>query len=125
MVGIIMSIKKKFKTIRDNYIIKQVENAVLPNFNYSNTVRKKLYFNGRVQKVGFRMEVSLLANKLGLTGWAKNTENGEVEVEIQGEENKIDFLIQFMKSLKRIKIVELREQIIEKINTEDKFIIIR
>jgi len=120
-----MNIKEKFKTIRDNYIINQVENIVLPNFEYSNTIRKKLIFKGRVQKVGFRFEVSLLANKLGLTGWVKNTPQGEVEVEIQGEENKIDFLIQFMKSLKRIKIVQIREEIIEKVYTEDEFIIIR
>jgi len=120
-----MNIKEKFKAIRDNYIINQVENIVLPNFEYSNIIRKKLIFKGRVQKVGFRFEVSLLANKLGLIGWVKNTPQGEVEVEIQGEEDKINFLIQFMKSLKRIKIVEVREQIIEKVYTEDEFIIIR
>ena len=125
MVGILMNIKEKFKTIRDNYIINQVENIALPSFEHSNTIRKKLIFKGRVQKVGFRFEVLLLANKLGLTGWVKNTPQGEVEVEIQGEENKIDFLIQFMKSLKRIKIVQVREQIMEKVYTEDEFIIIR
>ena len=120
-----MNIKEKFKTIRDNYIINQVERVVLPNFEHSKTIRKNLVFKGRVQKVGFRFEVSLLANKLGLTGWVKNTPQGEVEVEIQGEEDKIDFLIQFMKSLKRIKIVQIREKIIEKVYTEDEFIIIR
>ena len=120
-----MNIKEKFKIIRDNYIINQVEKVVLPNFEHSKTIRKNLVFKGRVQKVGFRFEVLLLANKLGLTGWVKNTPQGEVAVEIQGEENKIDFLIQFMKSLKRIKIVEVREEIIEKIYTEEEFIIIR
>ena len=120
-----MNIKEKFKIIRDNYIINQVERVVLPDFEHSKTIRKNLVFKGRVQKVGFRLEVSLLANKLGLTGWVKNTPKGEVEVEIQGEEDKIDFLIQFMKSLKRIKIVQVREQIMEKVYTEDEFIIIR
>ena len=120
-----MNIKEKFKTIRDNYIINQVERVQLPNFEYSKMHRKNLIFKGRVQKVGFRLEVSLIANKLGLTGWVKNTPQGEVEVEIQGEEDKIDFLIKFMKSLKRIKIIEVKEQIIEDICMEDKFIIIK
>ena len=68
-----MDIKEKFKAMTDNYIINQVENVVLPNFEHSNIIRKKLIFKGRVQKVGFRFEVLLLANKLNLTGWVKNT----------------------------------------------------
>ncbi len=71
------------------------------------------------------MEVSLIAKKLGLTGWVKNTPQGEVEAEIQGEKDKIDFLVQFMKSLKRIKIVQVKEQVIDVIHREDEFIIIK
>lgn len=55
----------------------------------------------------------------------KNTPQGEVEAEIQGEEDKIDFLVQFMKSLKRIKIVQVKEQIIDVVDREDEFIIIK
>ena len=89
------------------------------------TIRKKFIFTGRVQKVGFRLEVSLIAKKLGLTGWVKNTPQGEVEAEIQGEKDKIAFLIKFMKSLKRIKIVKVEEQVMEVIDTEDEFIVIK
>ena len=120
-----MNIKEKFKAIRNNYVINQVENIALPNFECSNRIRKKFIFIGRVQKVGFRFEVSLLAKKLGLTGWVKNTPQGEVEAEIQGEKDKIDFLVQFMKSLKRIKIVQIKEQIIEIDTLEDEFIVIK
>ena len=120
-----MNIKEKCKAIRHNYVINQVENIVLPHFECSNTTRKKFIFIGRVQKVGFRFEVSLLAKKLGLTGWVKNTPQGEVEAEIQGEKDKIDFLVQFMKSLKRIKIIEIKEQIIDVVCIEDEFIIIK
>ena len=120
-----MNIKEKFKAMRNNYVINQVENIVLPSFEQSNVIRKKFTFSGRVQKVGFRLEVSLLAKKLGLTGWVKNTRQGEVEAEIQGEKNKIDFLVQFMKSLKRIKIVNVKEQIIDVVNIEDEFITIK
>ena len=120
-----MNIKEKFKTIRNNYIINQVENIVLPSFEPNNTIRKKFIFTGRVQKVGFRLELSLIAKKLGLTGWVKNTPEGDVEAEIQGEKNKIDFLVQFMKSLKRIKIVQVKEQITDVVYTDDEFIIIK
>lgn len=125
MVGIFMDIKEKFKMIRNNYVINQVENIVIPHFEASETIRKKFIFTGRVQKVGFRLEVSLIAKKLGLTGWVKNTPQGEVEAEIQGEKDKIDFLINFMKSLKRIKIVKVEEQVMEVIDTEDEFIVIK
>ena len=125
MVGIFMDIKEKFKMIRNNYVINQVENIVIPHFEASETIRKKFIFTGRVQKVGFRLEVSLIAKKLGLTGWVKNTPQGEVEAEIQGEKDKIAFLIKFMKSLKRIKIVKVEEQVMEVIDTEDEFIVIK
>ena len=125
MVGIFMNIKEKFKAIRNNYVINQVENIVLPNFECSNTIRKKFIFTGRVQKVGFRLEVSLIAKKLGLTGWVKNTPQGEVEAEIQGEKDKIDFLVQFMKSLKIIKIIQIKEQTIDIDSLEDEFIVIK
>jgi len=125
MVGIFMNIKEKFKAIRNNYVINQVENIVFPNFESSEMIRKKFIFTGRVQKVGFRLEVSLIAKKLGLTGWVKNTPQGEVAAEIQGEKDKIDFLIKFMKSLKRIKILQVKEQVIEVIQKEEEFKLIK
>lgn len=51
-----------------------------------------------------RFEIYLLAKRLGLTGWVKNREDKRVEAEIQGEKDKIKFLIAFMKSLIRISI---------------------
>ena len=120
-----MNIKEKFKVIRNNYVINQVENIVFPNFESSEMIRKKFIFTGRVQKVGFRLELSLIAKKLGLTGWVKNTSQGQVAAEIQGEKDKIDFLIKFMKSLKRIKIVKVEEHVIEVVKTEDEFKLIK
>ena len=63
-----------------------------------------MVFSGRVQKVGFRLETYELANRLGLTGFCQNLENGDVLTELQGPEDKIQFLISFMESLRRIKI---------------------
>lgn len=99
-----MSIKDNFKKVRDNYVINQVKNLKLPTFEINEIRRYRIVFSGRVQKVGFRLEVCELAKRLGLTGFCQNLENGEVLAELQGPDNKIKYLIAFMESLKRIKI---------------------
>ena len=100
----ILRLKAKFIKIRDNYVINQVQRAKLPEFEATELHRYQVIFSGRVQKVGFRKEVCELAKRLELTGYCKNLENGDVLAELQGPEDKINFLISFMESLKRIKI---------------------
>ena len=97
-----MSLKKKIIEIRDNYVINQVKAAQLPEFKSLEIRRYRLIFYGRVQNVGFRLEVTELAKRLGLTGFCNNQENGSVIMEVQGQFDKIKFLVAFMKSLKRI-----------------------
>ena len=92
------------KKLRDYYVINQVKNINLPYFNPSPTVRKRITFSGRVQKVGFRLEINELAKRLDLTGWVKNRNDKNVEAEIQGEIEKIIFLIKYMESLKRASV---------------------
>lgn len=99
-----MSIKNKLKVARDNYVIRQVERAGIPEFAEDETKRYQILFRGRVQKVGFRFEVEKLAERLGLTGFCENLENGDVLAELQGSENRILYVVSFMSSLKRIKI---------------------
>jgi len=52
-------------------------------------IRYYVIFLGQVQGVGFRWTARQLANSLGLTGWIKNLENGNVEMEIQGDKTSI------------------------------------
>ena len=99
-----MNIKRRFTQIRDNYVVRQTERVVLPEFPAAPAHRRRIRFSGRVQKVGFRLEVCELAKRLELTGWCINLEDGDVLAELQGSEERIDFLISFMESLKRIKI---------------------
>lgn len=107
-----MVLVRKFKVIRDNYVKNQVENALIPEMTATDLVRRGYIFAGRVQHVGFRLEVEQLAKRLGLTGWIKNCNNGEVEMEIQGPAERIEFVVDFMSNLKRIKIdkYEMREE---------------
>ncbi|MBQ3162194.1 MAG: acylphosphatase [Oscillospiraceae bacterium] len=101
-----MPIIKTLKKIRDNYVINQVRKTKLPKFPKSETVRLRCTFSGRVQKVGFRLEMSEMAKRLGLTGWCRNLENGDVQAEIQGSWKKIDYLICFMETPWRISVVK-------------------
>lgn len=49
---------------------------------------------GRVQRVGYRGWALGTANRLGLSGWVKNINNGNVEIVIKGEEYLIKEMIQ-------------------------------
>ncbi len=99
-----MGLIRRFKVIRDNYVKNQVNSAEIPQMDDDEMVRRGYVFSGRVQHVGFRLEVEQLAKRLELTGWIKNCDNGDVEMEIQGPAERIDFLVNFMSDLKRIKI---------------------
>ena len=57
-----------------------------------------LIVSGGVQGVFFRANVRNKAMELGLKGYAKNLENGDVEVVAQGNEEKINELIGFIKN---------------------------
>lgn len=116
-----MSIKSWIKKVKNGYVIKQAQNAKLPQFAPDDMVRRHYIFKGRVQKVGFRIEVIELAKRLELTGWVNNLENGDVEAELQGPKNKIDFLVSFMESLKRIKITSKEVNEIPIVEDEKEF----
>ncbi|MBM6774263.1 acylphosphatase [Olsenella profusa] len=51
--------------------------------------RLKLRFVGQVQGVGFRWTSSMVAKRLGLTGWVRNNPDGSVSAEIQGEPSHV------------------------------------
>lgn len=110
------------RKLRHDYVINQVKRAKIPAFEKSDVIRMHYIFSGRVQKVGFRIEVAALAERLGLTGKIKNLPDGSVDLEIQGEKNKIDFLVKFMNSLIRIKITDTKAEEIDVIENETEFL---
>lgn len=60
------------------------------------TVRYFAKASGRVQGVGFRMYVRENASKLGLKGWVRNMDDGTVDMEVQGESDKVDKLFKII-----------------------------
>ncbi|MFN3347089.1 MAG: acylphosphatase [Candidatus Bipolaricaulaceae bacterium] len=57
--------------------------------------RVHLFVSGRVQGVFFRAHTRDLAQRLGLTGFARNLPDGRVEVVAEGPEEKLQELINF------------------------------
>jgi acylphosphatase len=53
---------------------------------------RRFFVRGRVQGVGYRWFVQRAAADLGLDGYARNLEDGRVEVYAVGPENKLDEL---------------------------------
>lgn len=61
-------------------------------------VRLTAWVRGRVQGVGFRWWTRSRALELGLVGWARNTEDGRVEVVAEGPRDLCDRLLQALVS---------------------------
>jgi acylphosphatase len=51
---------------------------------------RRFVISGRVQGVGFRAFTQQAARALGVTGWAMNLDNGDVEVQANGTPRHLD-----------------------------------
>lgn len=61
----------------------------------SNEVLQRLHVSirGLVQGVGFRYATYRKANELGLTGWVRNSPDGGVEAEFEGEQTALEAML--------------------------------
>lgn len=59
--------------------------------------RAHVIVSGRVQGVFFRQNTFKKAKFLGLCGWVRNTKEGKVEAVFEGEEDKINEMIEWMR----------------------------
>jgi len=71
----------------------------------SRLTRAEILVTGKVQGVGFRPLVRRSAKSLGLTGIARNNDDGSVLIIVEGEEGNIKA---FIESLRSINITEIR-----------------
>ena len=86
--------------------------------------RTALLAAGQVQGVGFRMFVQQHASELGLTGWVRNMEDGSVEMEIQGDPEKVDKLSVLIREGNYfIKVKELKFEPVETVPDETRFVV--
>ena len=87
-----------------------------------------LMISGRVQGVGFRHFTRTNAEDLGLKGWVRNLNNGDVEALFQGSEEKLERMLEKLKNgpmparVDRVNIVEETEN---PDNMEETFRVVR
>ena len=82
--------------------------------------RYYIIFSGIVQGVGFRWKLLMSAQRYGLTGYARNLSNGNVEVEVQGYGIN-EFLADAFKEDRFIKIYDYSIKEIPVVEDERKF----
>lgn len=51
---------------------------------------------GTVQGVGFRFNARAAAQRLGVSGFARNAADGSVEVEVEGDEASVDRMVDWL-----------------------------
>ena len=88
------------------------------------TIRKEFHFEGNVQNIGFRFEILNRSKPLGITGYAKNNEDGSVTAQLQGSEKSINKVISYLKTIDRIRIDSITEKEIPLDYYENEFYII-
>ena len=54
------------------------------------SINRRLFFQGRVQGVGFRYTAKQLAAGYEVTGWVRNIADGRVEMVVRGEPQEVE-----------------------------------
>jgi acylphosphatase len=54
----------------------------------------QVFYEGRVQGVGFRYSVKQIAKGFSITGWIRNLQDGRVEMQASGEAEELDAFLQ-------------------------------
>ena len=49
-------------------------------------IARRYLISGRVQGVGFRYFIQTIATHHGISGWVRNTHDGRVEIEAEGDD---------------------------------------
>jgi acylphosphatase len=75
-------------------------------YNSEEVKRLKITVSGKVQDVWFRKYTADMATNLGLVGWVKNTEEGTVVIEAQGNDESLSGLVKWCKTGSPMAIVD-------------------
>ena len=84
---------------------------------------KRWFVTGRVQGVGFRYFIQRKATALGLTGWARNMDDGRVEVYAVGNRQRLDDLAAVLYQGPRLAEVRSVEESEAEVNPLSSFLI--
>lgn len=84
-------------------------------------IRSRIVFYGWVQGVGFRYRARHAASLYDCTGWVRNEWDGSVTMEIQGEPEQIDRVIQAIEGGRYVRIDNMESRTILPDETERGF----
>lgn len=76
--------------------------------------RVLLVISGNVQGVFFRSNLKHIAERFNVKGYAKNTNEGNVEVILEGKEENVNKVIEFCKTgpqNAKVKKIDIKEEI--------------
>jgi len=71
-------------------------NSKKQNFNSTKSLSRRFIVSGKVQGVFFRASTRKQAEQNNLTGFAKNLQNGDVEVLLQGDDEAIALVAKWL-----------------------------
>jgi acylphosphatase len=77
------------------------------------TSRVHVVISGKVQGVWFRATTKQKAEQLSLTGWVRNTYDGNVEAVFEGEENSVQEMLDWCRHgppLSKVENVEVKNE---------------
>ena len=55
--------------------------------------RARVIVTGRVQGVSYRAAAASEARRIGVVGWVRNRDDGSVELEVEGDDDKVAALL--------------------------------
>ena len=110
-----------FRWLKKAFAVNQQTVVQRPDGPHTPPVRRRYRFSGRVQGVGFRYEAMIIADQLGLVGWARNENDGTVLVEIEGETGYINEFLRAMQAVPRFDITEIQTEDLPLSQTETAF----
>lgn len=55
--------------------------------------RVRAIITGRVQGVSYRASTATEARRIGVVGWVRNRDDGAVELEVEGDDDKVAALV--------------------------------
>jgi acylphosphatase len=61
-------------------------------------IRRTIYYEGRVQGVGFRFTTRQIARNYDVTGYVRNLPDGRVELVVEGERDEVDAMTEELAS---------------------------
>jgi acylphosphatase len=79
----------------------------------SERITKQIYFNGRVQGVGFRWTTNRIAAGYSVTGFVRNLPDGRVEAVVSGQTETVDTFVDAVRTHFADNITSIEESIID------------